>query len=652
LVESNSAPAWASVVAVVVGLVHVALIAPHYFVGSFDDDSSYILAAQALLHGQGLTGHLTSGAVVAGVYPPGYGALLAPLVWLWPHSFVPLRLLSVVCYAALFPLAWVYLRRRGVRPWIVAAALFVMALGPPFATFGSMVMAETPFLVLFVAFLLLVERWDRQQALLTGTGVAVVLSLGALIWLKEAAIGMVAGLALWELLSRRARPRAVERLSRAAFVVVGSALLLVPVAVARIVTGVPLAGSRYSQELGGYYQGGLLSRVVHVAPHGLWQMLSTAIPWTLVPYRSPLPTAGHVEVLWEVLSWHVTILAAVGAVLWFRRHRDAAIAVVPVYLVETLFWPYVNERRVILVLPVVAAWYAVGAAAAWRAVAARVRSRRPNRLPLTRGAGALAVAAIVVVPLALQMPRDYLFNTKQSGSHFEGSRYAEVLARIGPASVPVETDYLFSTALFTGHRTAASAFDVTVIGCYVPGIVGAIKADNAGFLLVGDVNKPGVMDSPCLLQLGNSQPWSVRLLHTARDDASVFELIGPGTGHPDLTDMVRSSVFAREQSPGSVVYQWTWASPAALRQVSTGEAGFTGPGSRTSGVTLQVRGASGRWTTVTGARSAVGDGKGNAPFLVASLAGVSATGVRVVVDGQGSSVSVSDVHALAGRAAA
>ena len=38
------------------GLVHVALVAPHYFVGSFDDDAGYILAARALLAGHGLTG--------------------------------------------------------------------------------------------------------------------------------------------------------------------------------------------------------------------------------------------------------------------------------------------------------------------------------------------------------------------------------------------------------------------------------------------------------------------------------------------------------------------------------------------------------------------------------------------------------------------
>ena len=39
----------------------------------------------------------------------------------------------------------------------------------------------------------------------------------------------------------------------------------------------------------------------------------------------------------------------------------------PVYLAETLLWPEVNERRVILVLPVLVAWYVLGAKAAWDA---------------------------------------------------------------------------------------------------------------------------------------------------------------------------------------------------------------------------------------------------------------------------------------------
>ena len=514
-------------------------------------------------------------------------------------------------------------------------------------------MAEAPFLVLFVSWLLLVERWDRQASSLTWTGLAVVVTAGGLIWLKEAAIGMVAGVAIWELVNRRGR-RLGARAVRAAFLAVGSAALLVPVLAARAASGVPIAGSRYSEELGAYYQGGLGGRLIHVVPHGLWQMLTTAVGATLVPYLSPLPTqSGVLSVLGEALSWHVTILAAVGAVVWFRRHRDAALVIVPVYLAETLLWPYVNERRVILVLPVIAAWYVLGAAAVWREVAARVGARDPMRLPTARRAAVCLAAAVVVIPLVVQVPRDYLFKFNQSGSRFEGSRYAAVLSRIGPPSVPVETDYLYSTTLFTGHRTARSAFDAALTGCYLPGIVSALSSDRAGFLLLGEVNKPGVMDSPCLLGLAGSQPWAVRLLHTSRDNASAYELIGPGTAHPDLADQLKSSVFAQMTSAGVATYQWTWASPSAIRQVSAGEAAFTGPGSSTTKVTLEIEVAPGRWMAVASASSAVGDGSGYAPFLLASAPDLPpATGLRVVLEGHGPATAVGDVHALAGGAGA
>lgn len=628
-------------------MVHLGLIAPHYFVGSFDDDASYILSARALLAGQGLTGHVASGAVVAGVYPPGYPALLAPLAWVWPHYFVPLRVLSAVCFVAVFPLTWIYLRRRGVRDWVVAAILWVIALGPVLSTFGSMVMAETPFLVLFLVLLLVVERWDRQPSFIMG--LVVLLCAAGLIWLKEAAIGIVAGLALWELVANRDRLRLPARVARCLALAFGSAVLLLPVVVARVAAGVPVAGSRYSQELGGYYSGGLQDRLVHVVPHGLWQMISTAIGATIVPYGSPLPTSGHIADLWKVLEWHVSLLAALGAFVWFRRHRDAAIAIVPVYLAETLLWPYVNERRVILVLPVVAAWYVIGAGELWRLAAGWVASRRPDRLTASRTSASVAVLAVVVVPLAFQLPRDYLYNTNQSGSHFGGSRYAAVLSQIGPPSVAVETDYLYSTALFTGHRTVRGAFDVALTGCYLPGVEGAIGADNAGFLLLGDVNKPGVMDSPCLLQYADSQPWAVRLLHTSRDDASAYELIGPGTAHPDLFDAIRSSKFAQSASAGSVTYEWSWGSRVSLRQISVGEAGFSADPAATSGVELQVEVAPGVWRTVSRASSLVGDG--GDPFLLAQLpGGIDATALRVVASGRGTSLTVGDVHALASGA--
>src|ERR1017187_5299970 len=68
-------------VPLVIGVIHVLLVARHYHVGSFDDDASYILAAKAILAGHGLTSHLASGEVMVGLYPPGYSALLVPLLW-------------------------------------------------------------------------------------------------------------------------------------------------------------------------------------------------------------------------------------------------------------------------------------------------------------------------------------------------------------------------------------------------------------------------------------------------------------------------------------------------------------------------------------------------------------------------------------------
>lgn len=634
-----------------IGLLHVALVAPHYFVGSFDDDSSYILAARALLHGEGLTGHMLNGSVVVGSYPPGYSALLTPLLWLWPHTFVPLRVLSVASYAAVFPLSWVYLRRRNVSHGVIGIALIALALSPPFATFGSMVMAEAPFLVVFLVFLLLVDRWDREDKDFTVTALAVFAAGAALVWLKEAAVGMLAGLVIWELWSRWDRP-VRSGLRRAFGIISATAVLLLPVVVARAVAGVPIAGARYSEELGGYYQGGLVNRLLHVLPHGVWQMFSTAPAVTLVPYLSPLPTSGHIPDVWKVFSWHVIIFVVVGAVVWFRRHRDAAMVIVPIYLAETLLWPYVNERRVMLVIPLVAVWYVMGAMAVWRALRDRIEARRSQWLWRAKAASLSLAVAAVGLPLVVQFPRDYLFNLGQSSSRFEGSRYMAVLSAATPKSTVVETDYLYSTALFSGHPTARSAFDVAVTTCYRPGILQGIANDRAGYLLLGDVNKPGIMNSPCFLDLANASPWAVRLLHTSRDDASVYELIGAGTAHPDLIDLGANRNQVQSRSGDAAVVTLDWGTPSVVSQVSLGEAALA-TGS-TASTTLEIRTPTGGWVPVARANSRVGDGNGAAPFLLASLPpGTAATAARVVLTGpdagsQSAVVAawVSDFHVL------
>jgi hypothetical protein len=562
---------------------------------------------------------------------------MVPLLWIWGHTYVPLRLLSVASYAGIFPLTWIYLGRRRVGDGVRTVTLFLLALGPPLATFGSMVMAETPFLVLLLILLILVDRWDLEDRVFSPVGVGVIASAAGLVWLKEAGIGMVAGLCVWLILPW-GPPRPSWRKSAA--VAGGTVLLLLPVAAARIMAHVPLVGARYSQELGTYYQGGLVGRIVHVAPHGLWQMLSTALPATLVPYLSPLPIYGRDSDLWKVLSWQVTILTVVGAIVWARRYRDAALPIAAIYLFETLFWPEVNERRVILVLPILVVWYVLGAKAAGLAVWSWLQSRAlpaahrrgwtaRRGTPVGVAAAAVVAAAVTFTPLAVQLPRDYLVDLGQNTSHFAGSPYVRILSQLGRPTDVVETDYASSTALYTGHATRNDAFLNTLNSCTIPVIRSALALDDAGYLLLGNVNKPDVLDSPCLLREAASSPWAVPLLHTSRDNASVFELIGPGTGHPDLQNLTASSVPTMVVAGLSDVWEWDWASPHSLSQVSVGQAGTAGA---TSMVALQVRGLDGAWRTVASARSAVGDGRGAAPYLLAALPSPAmATGVRVVV---------------------
>lgn len=656
-------------VPLVVGLIHVAVVAPLYHVGSFDDDASYLLTAQALLHGAGMTGHLTSGALVVGAYPPGYSFLLVPLLWLWPHSFAPERILSVVSFTALFPLVWMYLgRRRIADPWRVAV-LAVLALNPVLATFGSMVMAETTFLVLFVVWLLILERWDGASRVLGPRGIGIVVAGAGLVWLKEAGIGLVLGLGLWLVLRRH--------WARAVAVVGGCAVLLLPVVVLRLVGGVALAGSRYSQELGGYYSGGLVARLVHVAPTALAQYFSTALPASIVPSGSPLPQTGPWAGVLSVLAWQVGLFTVVGLGVAVVRHRDLTVVAVPVYVAETLLWPYVNERRVILVLPIVVTWYVLGLAASGEWFLARLRARQRRWAVPYGGQAFLAVAGVAVVlyPLVVQFPRDYLFAMHQTSSQPAHSRYMAILAAAGRPSTVVETDYESTTALYSGHRTANSAFVTDMTTCDPNATRAALAADHPGFLLIGTLNKPQVIDNVCLFSMATASgvsgapmmpggPSAVRLLRTARDQASVFELVGPGSAHPNLSDLVRTAALvspgstqiplgpsgpgdhpgqatALIPSGGQAVASWSWGASPSVRQVSVGS--VTALSGRISAVRLEVL-QGGSWIPVATSSRAVGDGA--TPFLLAHLpAGTRSGAMRLVVVASGP-VLVKDAHAL------
>jgi hypothetical protein len=651
----------------VIQLAHTLAVAPTYYVGSFDDDANYLMAAHVLAAGGGLTATMPSGATVVANYLPGYPTLLVPLIWGWGSALWAPRALSTLCIAALYPLLWAWMARRGVKPSYRVAVLSLLAINTVMATYSTMVMAEAPFLLVFVLALFAIDHWDRHPGVWPAA--AVVVLLAALVWLKEAGLGLVVGLVAYELWRRR-WPRAVG-------VSAGVGILLLPGLLARWSTGGATLGERYKGEISNRADGGFLRHLPAEIVNDSWSYLRDVLRQSVLPTGSPLPANGPAHVMMVAVGVTVPVFSILGAVVWYRRHPRQESWMVWAYFAETLAYPFNNERRVILVLPLVTIWYVVGAAAAGQFVLAL------GGRTLSRVAASVAVLAAVLfagVPTAAGFTRDYLYNVGQKSYEFVRSPAMSLLRAIGPPSAVVETDYRGSVAFFSDHRTAWTAFTVTTpygplaikgagTACSVGVVKSALQADEAKFLMVGDVNYPGSMDSPCLLHLASYPPTAkdigaVRLLSTGNDQTSIFELLGEGSGRPGLEDWTASTrPFAGTdpvvQAPdgegdaggtayrslaarGRATFDWSWRVPEPVTQLSIGSVTST---AAVRAATVAIELPDRTWQTVSRVEGAIGDG-GVTPYMLAQLpSGTRAVGVEVQVDTSGTA-EVAYVNAI------
>jgi hypothetical protein len=182
------------------------------------------------------------------------------------------------------------------------------------------------------------------------------------------------------------------------------------------------------------------------------------------------------------------------------------------------------------------------------------------------------------------------------------------------------------------------------------------------------LNKPGLVDNPCMLPVVAPQPWAVRLYRTSHDDASVFELIGPGTAHPGLRDLTvgaqlsttETTIVEKPAPPqafadpagsyptietinGQASLTWTWSQPSQLSQVTLG--GATPTDGSLSSILLEVRTTGGIWQPISEVTGSVGDGSPTRYLLVHFPKPIAGTAVRVTITGRGT-IGIHDLHVL------
>ena len=144
-----------------VALIGAALISlvwwSHAYLDPRNDACMYILLARNLLSGEGYS---LLGEPFA-LRPPGFAALLAPLIAVWGTNLAVLNLFvnlfGVACVALLFALV-----RRRVGSRLALAVSLLLWINPGFRTFCNQVMSDVPGLALALGCLLLERRWRSR----------------------------------------------------------------------------------------------------------------------------------------------------------------------------------------------------------------------------------------------------------------------------------------------------------------------------------------------------------------------------------------------------------------------------------------------------------------------------------------------------------
>ncbi|MEW6686049.1 MAG: hypothetical protein AB1393_07580 [Candidatus Edwardsbacteria bacterium] len=124
-------------------LLALLLFDPKPFIGG--DNATYVLLGRALLSGKGYTDIWSPGIPPHTQYPFGYPLLLCLGLVFFPHGYLPLKFISLLCGLGSVYLFYQLLKKR-IRLSVLFTILLLLVLNPDILEFSHWVLSEIPFL--------------------------------------------------------------------------------------------------------------------------------------------------------------------------------------------------------------------------------------------------------------------------------------------------------------------------------------------------------------------------------------------------------------------------------------------------------------------------------------------------------------------------
>jgi hypothetical protein len=425
-------------------LLGVLLFDPRLFTGG--DNVVYQLLARALAEGRGYVTLYEPGEPPHALYPPGYPALLAPLVAAG-GGVLASKLLSLAAAAASVWLSARWLRDR-LEPGsggaaARAAALALLATSSTLLAYSHWMLTEAPFLAVSLGALILAERPDRPRGWVWA---ALLAAFGFL--LRTAGFPLCVAVA-WAAWRRRG-----AFAGAASAGISGLAVLLWTLRNAVVAPGEPgyldqlLQADPYVPAEGALTFAALAARVgENAAAYAFLELPRTV--WPFLPGGGAPPTAG--------IALGAALLALLIAGAWrqaSRRGIGAGEVYAALHACLLAVWAWNGERFLLPILPLLLSYVALGGVSV-----AAVGERLIGRPTRTAGAAAAAPRRIVAAALAVLVLPNAAFaavrvpeQLRVTAAHLRGDRLAgyDPLARA-----------YFASAVWLGERAPAGAVVVS-----------------------------------------------------------------------------------------------------------------------------------------------------------------------------------------------